>query len=144
MTRPTPAPRHQAFTLLEVIIALAILAVSLGVLSEVSRLSLMNSRRAAMQSEAALVAESVLGELESGAAQLVAFSSEWNPTDLATPVWRYEVAIDQTNVQGMLLARVLVTEIDPGDEQPTSLQVVRWFQDPDYIELLESQSEEAV
>lgn len=144
MTRPTPASRHQAFTLLEVIIALAILAVSLGVLSEVSRLSLMNSRRAAMQSEAALVAESVLGELESGAAQLVAFSSEWNPTDLATPVWRYEVAIDQTNVQGMLLARVLVTEIDPGDEQPTSLQVVRWFQDPDYIELLESQSEEAV
>ncbi|TWT67009.1 hypothetical protein Pla123a_44380 [Posidoniimonas polymericola] len=143
---PRPAPSHSGcvrpgFTLLEVIIALGILGFSMAVLTEVSRLSLMNSRQAARETEAAIVAQSVLAELESGSAELADFSAEWNPTQLGEPAWRYEVRIEQTSVQGMVLARVLVTELDPGDEAPTTFQLIRWFQDQEYLELLESQAE---
>lgn len=141
-TRKTGGRRaRRGFTLLEVIIALGILGFSMAVLSEVSRLSLVNSREAARETEAAIVAESVLAELESGAAELVDFSAEWNPTQLDEPAWRYEVRIEQTNAQGMLLARVVVTELDPGESEPATFQLVRWFQDQDYLELLESQAE---
>ena len=109
-----------------------------------SRLSLLSARRAAQQTEASLVAESVLAEVESGAVELVELAGEWNPTETQTPEWRYETSVEPTQMQGMLMVRVVVAEIDPGDEAPTTFQLVRWLPDPEYLELIQSQSEEAL
>ncbi len=134
--------RYQAaagFTLLEVIIALAILAVALGVLTEVSRLSLVNADRAALETGASLVAESVLAEMEAGTAEIANFAGEWVDDEAVEPEWSYEVVVEPTALEEILLARITVSQIDPGDkDRPVSFQLVRWFQDPDYLAQLET------
>lgn len=139
MSRPT------GFTLLEVIIAMAILAVAMGVLVEVSRLSMRNARHAAFETEAALVAESVLAELEAGTMELVDVTSEWAEAEDQPAEWSYEVHVEPTSSEVLLLIRILVQETEPTDgEPPVTFELVRWFQDPVYLEQILSLAEEAV
>lgn len=135
----------RGFTLLEVILALGILAGALAVLGEVSRLSNRHAQASALESRAALVAESVMAELEAGTAQLVNFSGEWVDTEnnQTRPEWTYEVFVQQTNTQGLLEARVTVEEISPGTDRPVRFQLVRWFQDPEYLATVQSNAASA-
>jgi hypothetical protein len=108
------------------------------VLTEVSRLSLVNADRAALETDAALVAESVLAEIEAGTAQVTNFTGEWVDDEGTEPEWSYEVVVESTALQEILLARITVSQIDPGDsDRPVKFQLVRWFQDPQYLEQVE-------
>lgn len=138
--------RRQAFTLLEVIIALGILGVAMAVLVEVSRLSMENARLAALETDAAIVAESVLAELEAGTAELANFSGEWADEDKPQAEWSYQVTVESSATDGLLVAKVVVTEVllqqrAAAGDRPASFSLVRWFQDPDYLAQFESAAE---
>lgn len=141
--RPLPS----AFTLLEVILALAILGVAMGVLVEVSRLTLRNARTAVLETEATLIAESVLAELESGASPLDNLQGEWmDDSPQAGPAeWEYQVLIEQTQLTELLQARITVSQILDTDlnQAPFSLTLIRLFPDPTYMQQIATTSEVA-
>ena len=99
------APRR-AFTLLEVILALAILGLALATLGEAVGRSHQNARRAADEAELCFAAASLLDEVIVGARQLVAIDSEpiadaLDPT--APPVALVSLRIENGPLEGVLV-----------------------------------------
>jgi uncharacterized membrane protein YgcG len=118
--------------LLEIILALAILAGSLAALGEVMRLADQNSALTRDESEAQILASSVLDELISGARQLIAVTQA--PFAYETePQWLYSVVIEQTGYEQLIAVRILVEQdVDPR-LQPARFELVRWLPNPDYV-----------
>ncbi len=130
-----PLPEGEAvdgFTLLEIILALAILAGSLAALGEVMRLADQNASMTRDESQAQILAASVMDELVAGARELVAIDR--SQFDFVTePPWVYSVLIESTAYQELVAVRVLVEQdIDPR-LQPARFALVRWLPNPDYI-----------
>jgi type II secretion system protein I len=125
-------PRRGGFTLLEIILALAILAGSLAALGEVMRLAGQNAAMTRDESQAQILASSVMDELVAGARQLVAISK--GEFDFVTePPWLYSVQIEPTAYPELVAVRVLVEQdLDPR-LQPAQFELVRWLPNPDYI-----------
>ena len=94
---PTPfensgraTPNSQAFTLLEVILALAILAGALASLGEVVRLSGEHANYARDHSQAQLLAASKLAEITAGAEELTNVAPTRFKID-SDPPWLYSI-----------------------------------------------------
>jgi general secretion pathway protein I len=139
-SRPLPEGEEKyGFTLLEIILALAILAGSLAALGEVMRLADQNASMTRDESQAQILASSVMDELVAGARDLVAIDR--GPFDFVTePPWVYSVVIEPTAYEELVAVRVLVEQdIDPR-LQPARFALVRWMPNPDYIPTTTSSS----
>ena len=124
-TRGTQA----AFTLLEIILALAILAGCLAVLGEVIRLGVQSADESRALARAHLLAASKLAEITSGAI----------PPDPATSVpfetdplqeWTYSIAVSPTSDLNLLAVRVTVTRDVRSGHPPLEYSLLRWVADP--------------
>ncbi len=132
------APR--AFTLLEVILALAILGLALSTLGQATSRSHGNARRAADESELAIHAETVLDELLCGLRELEAKHGEPvadadDPS--APPVAIVSVGIENGPLDGLLVVRVRVEPAEPlaGDAAALdAVELVQWIVDPSLSE----------
>jgi prepilin-type N-terminal cleavage/methylation domain-containing protein len=123
---------RNGFTLLEIILSLAILAGSLAALGEVMRLADRNAQMCRDESQAQILASSVMDELLSGSRQPTAVNQE--PFDYNTdPPWLFSITFDQTPYVELVLARVRVEQQLPPQQQPSHFELVRWFPNPDYI-----------
>ena len=131
-------PDCRGFTLLEVILALAVLGLSLVTIGNVTRLSFDNARAASDELEARLVAESVMGEILSGAREMVAAS----PTPLQavtgeTPRYAFAVEVGDTATPQIRLVRVVVTPFVAGTQAAVDAKplcaIERWKIDPAYL-----------
>ncbi len=123
---------RQGFTLLEIILSLAILAGSLAALGEVLRLAAMNGQMAQDETQAQILAASVMDELLSGARAIETVNSL--PFDLISePPWTYSIALEQTDHQELILARIRVEQQLPDEKQPPHFELIRWLPNPDYI-----------
>lgn len=122
--------RRQAFTLLEVVLALAILAVSLAALGEVLRLASDNSTHARDVTQAQLIAATKLSELTSGATQLAPVDNAAVEDVIADPPWRYSVEIGEAPEIGLVPVRVTVRQDMPQNQRPATYFIVRWMPDP--------------
>ncbi len=126
------APSSRGFTLLEVILALAILAGSLAALGEVMRLADRNAAAARDETQAQIIAASIMDELTAGARALTSITA--TPLDYETDTpWRYSVAIEQTAYNEMVAVRVLVEQDTDPRLQPARFQLERWLPNPDII-----------
>jgi type II secretion system protein I len=120
------------FTLLEIILALAILAGSLAALGEVMRLADQNATMTRDESQAQILAATVMDEFVAGARQLMAID-RGQFEFVSEPPWVYSVAIEPTAFDELIAVRVLVEQdLDPR-LQPARFQLVRWLPNPDYI-----------
>ena len=86
-----PGLPRRGFTLLEVILALTILAGAMAVLGEISRLAMQNATGARDLARAQLLAESKLAEIQAGitspdAVENTAFDTSTDSPDPAEPV----------------------------------------------------------
>ena len=123
--------RRSAFTLLEIILSLAILAGSLAALGEVMRLADQNASMTGDETQAQILAASIMDELVAGSRSLSAVSQA--PMDTTDEVpWLYSVELENTQYEQIVSVRVRVEQQLEARLQPAHFELVRWLPNPDY------------
>jgi prepilin-type N-terminal cleavage/methylation domain-containing protein len=128
------------FSLLEVILALAVLGGAVVVLGEVNRLSLKNAAAARDLSQAQILCESKLTEIVTGitspttAVDKASFDSTTEALAADDPHWVYSIDSQTPNEPGLIAVRVTVTKNLPAAQNPVSFSLVRWMADPNYTD----------
>ena len=125
-------PCRHGLTLLEVMIALAILVTSLAAIGELIRIGADAADRAGEITTAQFLCDSKLAEIKSGAfpAQSIGpLPFEIFETEEA---WEYMVLVDATNTtdQGLLLVEVTVSQIREDGRLPVTVTLTTWMIDP--------------
>jgi type II secretory pathway pseudopilin PulG len=116
---------------LEVVLALSILAISVALLSQVTRQATDNGLRAQRLAIAQLLCESTMAEVIAGAIPLV--GTDWTPISDSNirGNWHYRVETSAAEREGMIGVRLSVTDQpDTTTESPELFYVVRWMIDP--------------
>jgi len=126
-----PASRH-GLTLLEVMIALAILGTSLAAIGELIRIGADAADRAEELTTAQFLCDSKLAEIKSGV--LPAQSIGPIPFEIfeTEEPWEYMVLVDTANTtdQGLLLVEVTVSQIREDGRPPATVTLSTWMIDP--------------
>lgn len=117
------------FTLLEVILALAILAGSIALIGEVMRNGMRNSYIARNQATAQFLCESKLSEVLAQAVELQAVSGATFENE---PDWTYSIDFE-TIEEGLLAVYVTVAPIDAPPGSRDEFTLVRWMRDPEAV-----------
>ncbi|HWB10498.1 MAG TPA: prepilin-type N-terminal cleavage/methylation domain-containing protein [Pirellulales bacterium] len=124
---------RRGFSLLEVVLALAILTAAVAILGELIRAGLRNAQLARDLSKAELLCESTIYQIESGL--LPPQPAQRSPVD-QEPGWYYSVENESTGTptqSGLLRLRVTI-ELNPDKQKrPTKFSVVRWMRDPSLV-----------
>ncbi len=123
---------RRGFSLLEVILALAILALALASLGELTRLGLRNASVSCDKSQAILLCESRMAEILAAGTLPETIESEEldNPSDPTGPAWLCSVAVESTDQDGLVAVRVTVIQDLPLEKRPVEFTLVRWLVDP--------------
>lgn len=133
---------RQGISLLEVVLALAILAVASAYLAQSMHIATENALRAESQTQAEMVAESVMSQVVSGllSTQGVTWTPYSNPNPFGSAAafsdpdsqWMYMVTTMSTEVKGMLCVQVGVKEVVTGqpDDGKIEFYFNRWIIDP--------------
>jgi prepilin-type N-terminal cleavage/methylation domain-containing protein len=135
------------FSLLEVILALAILAGAIAVLGEASRQGLRNAQFARDMAKAQLLCESKLAEIVAGitAAEPVDKAmfdlTMTDSLDPSEPAWLYSIETDPTEEVGLISVRVTVKRDLPPEQHPVQFSLVRWMPDPNATAAGESEQD---
>ncbi len=157
--RPS-SPVPSGFSLLEVIIALGIMAGAMAILGELARAGLRHAEAARDLAEAEIICESKLAEITSGLAQPTSVSDTLADTavgDAGTSAapdsdlgkWNYSVDVSPVNGQeGLLTIKVTVSPAQAqggkAQNQPvggqTTVTLTRWMIDPNYTASLTNSS----
>ena len=124
-TRPTCC-RQSAFTLLEVILALAILAGAIAALGEVMSIAGRNAADAQAEAQAQLLASSMMDELLSGMTELIGQTRQPLDVDAAIP-WVCSVKLVNTNLVGLMSVEVVVEQDVEQQFRPVKYRLVRWL-----------------
>ena len=146
-TRPQPVPSltprvataRRAFTLLEVILSLAILTGAIAVLGELARIGLENADYTHQLTKAQLLCEGKMAEITSGftfpdPVTGVSFESETSDRtasmiDPDEPAWLYSITSDLIDQNGLLEITVTVYQDLPEKKRPVTCTFVRWMID---------------
>ena len=120
------------FSLLEVILALAILAGALAILSEVARTAMWNAGRTRDLAQAQLLCESKLAEILAGIEPAEPISGASLETG-QSPEWLYSIEIAPLDVEGLIEVRVTVEQDLPPEKRPVRCTLVRWMVDPSTV-----------
>ena len=140
---PATSPRGRAgkrsaqgvrdgFTLLELILALAILCGAITALGELSRGGMRYAQRARDMTQAQLLCESKLAEIAAGLTPAESQDSvPFEATDDgAESEWLYSVEVAPLDEEGLVEVRVVVAKDVPARKRPVEFPLVRWMVDP--------------
>ena len=127
--------KRAGFSLLEVILAMAILAGAIAVLSEASRMALRNAAAARDLAHAQLLCETKLAEIVIGITPsdpvpATPFDPDETALDPDEPAWLYSIDSEPTNEDGLISVTVTVTRDLPPEQHPVRFSLVRWLPDP--------------
>jgi prepilin-type N-terminal cleavage/methylation domain-containing protein len=143
--RVNAAPQNRinrrGISLLEVVLALAILAVASAYLAQSMHIASENASRSESQTQAEIVAESVMNQIIAGVLpnQTVSWTAYTNPNPFGSSAaftsesqWLYSVSSLSTEVQGMIGVQVAVNEVISGqtDDGQADFFINRWMIDP--------------
>jgi len=119
------------FTLLEIILSLAILAGSLAALGEVMRLADQNAAMTGDETQAQIIAASIMDELVAGARMLSAVKqSEYE--DMSDPPWLFSIVLEDAGIEELVAVRILVEQDIEAHLQPARVELVRWLPNPNF------------
>jgi type II secretion system protein I len=129
--------RRAGFSLLEVILAMAILAGAIAVLGEAGRLALRNAGYARDMAQAQLLCETIMAELATGvmtpdSVSNSTFDSTGDSMQPDEPGWLFSIDNEQTDEDGLISVRVTVTRDQPEAQHPIQFSLVQWMPDPNY------------
>ena len=138
--QPPFAKHRHGYSLLEVILAVAILAGAVAVISHVMHIGTRSASEARDLARAQLLCEAKMAEITSGVAE--ASAAEQVPFD-TDPEWLYSVAIESTDREGLLFVRVTVGQDPDAWNRPVTVSLVRLIPDPAVEPAEESESEDS-
>ena len=150
---PCCTKSDRGFSLLEVVLALAILAMSLALLGQLVSIGFQNAQQAQGLTEAQMIAETIMEEITLGiippdpvSDMYVSMTSDLSTptTDQETP-WQYSVAYEPAPVEGLMMVMVQVHRANAKAAiDNDTFELVRWIRDPSLAteELPESSSGE--
>ncbi len=118
----------RGFTLLEVILALAILAGAMAALGQLMSVGTRSAAHARELSTAQILCESKMAELTSG---VVPLEPVQGAACEQTRDWRYTVIVGSTEEEGLLAVRVIVEQNVERQKQPFRFTLDRWVIDPE-------------
>ena len=123
---------RRGLSLLEVILALALLGVASAIMAQAMQMATNNAIAAQRQAEAELAAESVMSQVIAGVIPMQP-TTTWTPVGVSasTSSWSYILQSVPCEVQNMVAIEVSVRDdSDPDTTRPADLTVVRWIVDP--------------
>lgn len=132
--------RTHAFTLLEIVLALAILAGAVAVLGEIMRAAGRSAADAQAETRAQMLACSLMDEMVTGVLEPTEQSQVPLEVDDNVP-WVYSVSFDTTNIEGLMAVEVVVEQDLEKKFNPVRYRLVRWL--PSVTEAAEEDEEEA-
>lgn len=127
------------FSLLEVIIAMAILAGGIAILGQVIRIGTQSASDSRNLTTAQVLCESTMSEL---IARVLPLESVQRTPFETNPDWLYSVIIRSTEEEYLFFVQVIVEENIDTQQRPLSFTIQRWVLDPD-LELLEGETPES-
>jgi type II secretion system protein I len=129
--RDVPSARR-GLSLLEVMLALAILGGALAVIGELTRLGARNAEMARDQTIAQRLCANKMSELSAGllVPQAVTLAPVEELEDQKT--WLYSIEVEQLPQTGMIGVWVTVEQSPDIVSRPVSYTLVRWMMDPQY------------
>ena len=119
--------RRDGFTSLEIILAIAILAISVAMIGEAVRVGGRNAEQAKMQASAQMLCESLIEEIEAGSLPATEVGSTPSEFD---PRWLYSIAVETLDEEGLLQVTVSVEREDNSGRPPLGYSLTRWVIDP--------------
>lgn len=117
------------FTLLEVILALAILAGAVAVLGEIMAIAGRHARETQAETRAQLFAASVMDEMLSGITEVAQVSRQPLESTETIP-WVYSVTVSPTTITGLSTIEVLVEQDQEPQFNPVKYRLVRYYAEP--------------
>lgn len=134
----SPSTLPHGLSLLEVILALAILAGSVAAIGELLRNGMLNASDARDYTRAELHAESIMSQIVAGAIATGSISGAPVEDD---PNFTYSVVTEQIDQAGLLGVHVTVTHIQTTQRKPAEFTLTRWMVDPQMEMELASQAQ---
>jgi general secretion pathway protein I len=121
--------KNRGFSLLEVILALAILGGAIAVLWEAARLALRNAEYTRDMARAQLLCESKLAEITSGitSAEPIQLAIIQNAAGPGEAAWLYSIETASLDDEGLRSVRVTVVRDLPAQKHPVNFSLVRWI-----------------
>jgi uncharacterized membrane protein YgcG len=98
----------------------------------VMRLADQNAAATRDETQAQIIASSVMDELIAGILPPVAVNQSPVTID-SDPPWVFSIALEQTGYAEMIAVRVLVEQQADARLQPARFELVRWLPNPDYV-----------
>ncbi len=120
------------FSLLEVILALAILFVSVAIIGELMRFGLNSARAARDKTKAILLCESLLNEIVAGITPAESFT-DVPISDIAGEEdanWTCSIEVQSLDSSGLVSVTVFVRQTTSDDRPPVEVSLTRWIADP--------------
>lgn len=115
-----------AFTLLEVILSLTILAAATAMIGELISSASQNAADSEAETRAQLLAISLMEKIVSGKTEVAQQSRESLKVDDATP-WVYSVSLEQTKLSSLTSVEILVEQDIEKQFRPVKYRLVRWL-----------------
>lgn len=121
--------KNRGLSLLEVILAMAILGGAIAVLGEVASLALRNAEFTRDMAHAQLLCESKLSEIVAGiaSAEPVQRATIEKGADSGEPAWLCSIERESLEGEDLESVRVTVVRDLPPEKHPVSFSLVRWI-----------------
>ena len=136
MTRPADPPHaashhcRRGLSLLEVMLAIAILGGALAVIGELIRIGARNAEAARDTATAQRLCETKMAEIAAGLLLPEPVTSAPVEDYCQPDEWLYSVQVEQVNSEGMIAVWVTVEQNPSVVSRPVSFTLVRWMMDP--------------
>lgn len=118
--------RRCGLSLLEVILAVAILGTSMAIIGQVFFAGYRSAVKARDLSDATILCDSVMAELSAGSLEV---ESTAGATINGIPGWEYSIETTESEIPGLLLTTVSVSRQNVNS---VSMSIVRMLPDPNY------------
>lgn len=140
MIAPSTQSRNRAFTLLEVVLSLAILAGAVVVLGEIMSIAGRSASDAQAETRAQLLACSLMDEMVTGVLEPTEQTRVALEVDDIAP-WVYSVSFGATDIEGLMEVELVVEQDLEKKFNPVRYRLVRWL--PSVTEAAEEDEQEA-
>ena len=122
--------RRGGLTMLEVILALAILGLALAAISQLVSIGARAAIESRNLTRAQIIAESIMAELAAEIIPVEPVDRLPVPND---PNWVYSTLVEGTEQPGLVAVHVVVEQYEQTGMYPLRFVVTRWMVDPEFV-----------